>query len=165
MPKDICAIHIQEVSRSFHPTVQACRKDYHYHICNSFIQLPFYRQFSWHFRYGLDTEKMQKGAQMLIGKHDFSSFCNDRALLEKDAVKQLDRIDIQVLPESRLRILVHGDHFLYKMVRNIVGTLAYVGCGKISVDDVTTILESKDRKQAGITAPAHGLILKHVFYN
>ena len=76
----------------------------------------------------------------------------------------LEQIEIVLVGLDRLRITLLGDHFLYKMVRNLVGTLVYVGCGKLREDEIADILRSKDRTRAGMTAPAHGLRLERVFY-
>jgi tRNA pseudouridine38-40 synthase len=105
---------------------------------------------------------MEKAACLLIGKHDFSAFTNEP---QKDNVREIFGIELISLPGRRLKIRVSGNHFLYKMVRNIVGTLLYVGCGKIAWEEVETILASKDRTKAGVTAPCHGLFLNRVFYD
>lgn len=73
-------------------------------------------------------------------------------------------IKISRIETNRLCIQVRGNHFLYKMVRNLIGTLAYIGRGKIKRDDLVNILEEQDRTLAGMTAPAHGLFLQEVFY-
>lgn len=107
---------------------------------------------------------MQKASEALIGEHDFSAFCNERSLCTKETIRVIHNIEITPLSYCRLKISIAGNHFLYKMVRNIAGTLAYIGCAKIAPEDLSEILISKDRKQAGVTAPAHGLTLKEVFY-
>ena len=164
LPKDISVKSLEAVESAFHPTLHCSAKEYHYIICNTPVQLPFYRHCSWHVRPPLKLEEMRKAAETLLGKHDFSAFCNERALWTKNSVCQLFQIAITPFEEERLRISITGDHFLYKMVRNIVGTLAYVGMGKLSWETLPAILAQKDRAQGGITAPAHGLTLKQVFY-
>lgn len=161
LPSDISPLELKWASETFHPTINSSGKEYHYHICNDLIQLPFHREFSWHFYLPLDLALMQEGAKLLEGKHDFSAFTSIRY---DDPVRHIERIEIVPLPENRLQIRVTGNSFLYKMVRTIVGTLAYVGCGKIAPSELPQILESKVRARAGITAPAHGLSLKRVFY-
>jgi len=164
LPKDISILKVEVAKNDFHPTLDSKGKEYHYQLCYGSIQFPFQRQFSWHFPYFLDIDKMQKAASYFIGEQDFSAFCNERRLMEKSALRSIHCIDILPQDESCLLISVVGNHFLYKMVRNIVGTLAYVGCGKLSLEALPRILTSKDRAQAGVTAPAHGLRLKQVFY-
>jgi tRNA pseudouridine38-40 synthase len=164
LPKDISLLRLERMREEFHPTLDCTGKEYHYQICNTSIQLPFHRAFSWHYPYPLCVEAMREGAAHLIGTHDFSAFCNEK-LGEKNAVRHVDLIEIRQLPEGRLCIAVKGNHFLYKMVRNLVGTLVYVGCGKLNVEDLPRILENRNRVHAGMTAPAHGLSLKEVFYS
>ncbi len=164
LPKEIAVTDLQEMPLDFHPTLQAKSKEYHYLLCTGAAQLPFYRHTSWHFPYKLDLDAMRRGATMLLGDHDYSSFCNERSLWDRSPICHLSSIAIDPLPHQRLALRIIGDHFLYKMMRNLAGTLAYVGCGKLQVADLPSVLSSKDRTRAGITAPAHGLILQQVFY-
>lgn len=164
LPKDIVVREIELATETFHPTVDALKKEYRYEICHGILQLPFFRHTSWHFPYFLHLEPMQIAARHLLGSHDFSTFCNQRAFLDCNPLCHIEKIEIISLMQDRLRITLLGDHFLYKMVRNLVGTLAYVGCGKLREDEISAILKSKDRTRAGITAPAHGLRLEKVFY-
>ena len=163
LPRDIRILSIEKTALSFHPTLHAIGKHYTYWICNQPVQLPFYRDLSWHFPYPLHIDLMQKSAEHLLGTHDFSAFCNERSLWTRDPVCTLTSIQIQPI-DTRLCICIKGDHFLYKMVRNLVGTLAYVGCGKIPLDAIPSILSNQARVRAGVTAPAHGLSLNKVLY-
>ncbi|HEY2811515.1 MAG TPA: tRNA pseudouridine(38-40) synthase TruA [Rhabdochlamydiaceae bacterium] len=165
LPKEVCVLSIEEHPLDFHPTLHCQAKEYRYQICNGPVQLPFHRFTSWHIPDTLHLENMQRGAELLLGTHDFSAFCNERALWDRNPVCHLQEISFAPLPSQRLRISIIGDHFLYKMVRNIVGTLVHVGWGKIAVEKLSDILESKDRTNAGVTAPAHGLSLYRVYYN
>lgn len=164
LPKDISILEASEVADDFHPTLDNVAKEYHYEVCLGDIQLPFHRNFSWHFFYPLELGTMKEASQFFLGKHDFSAFCNMRLFLQSDKIRTIYSLEIIPLPQNRLRISIIGDRFLYKMVRNIVGTLLYVGCGKLTLEQIPLILENKDRKEAGMTAPAHGLFLKKVFY-
>lgn len=161
LPQDISVLKMEEVSESFHPTLDSRGKEYHYSICLGQTQLPFHRNFSWHFSYPLNFEEMKKAADYLKGKHDFSAFTNEK---QEDNVREIFDIILEMSPD-RLKIRVSGNNFLYKMVRNIVGTLLYVGCGKLSAEQIPAIIKSQDRTKAGVTAPAHGLVLKEVFYD
>lgn len=166
LPKNITVTELQEASESFHPTLDNRGKEYHYYICHGQYQMPANRCFSWHFPHVLDIENMRKAASYFIGEKDFSSLLTEK--LEhryKDHVRDLRGISIDPLPDQRLVIKVSGRTFLYKMVRTLVGTLAYVGCGKICVDDIPEILNSGERARAGVTAPAHGLYLASVEYD
>jgi len=162
LPKDISPLSLTEEDLSFHPTLDSMGKEYHYLVCPNSAQLPFHREFSWHFPYKeLHLEAMKKAAKQLVGTHDFSAFSPARY---KDATRTLQELSIDSIEGGRLLFQIRGDQFLYKMVRNLVGTLIYVGCGRISLDTLPSILKNKDRSLAGMTAPAHGLTLKRVFY-
>ncbi len=164
LPQDIAILEAKEMPFDFHPTLDAAQKEYEYQICNSAIQAPFHRWTSWHFPYPLDLKQMRQAAQSLIGHHDFSSFCNERKEWDRSPICHLQNIEITLLPMQRLSIELLGDHFLFRMARNLVGTLLYIGCGKLRPEQIPSILESKDRTCAGMTAPAHGLTLKQVIY-
>jgi tRNA pseudouridine38-40 synthase len=164
LPKDISVLSIEQALDSFHPTLNAKGKEYHYHLCLQPIQLPHNRYYSWHLRYPVNTPLMQKGAEIFLGSHDFSAFCNERSQQDSDRVRTLSHLELISVSEGRLKCILIGDSFLYKMVRNLVGTLVYLGYGKLSLDSLPKILSERDRRQAGITAPAHGLVLKRVIY-
>jgi len=164
LPREIAVLDAETVPEEFHPTLSCVKKKYEYQICYGASQLPFHRHTSWHFPCPLNLEQMRKAAEHLRGTHDFSSFCNERALWDRDPVCCIEGIEIFNACKERMHIQITGDHFLFRMARNIVGTLAYVGCGKIDANQIPAILASQDRTLAGITAPAHGLTLKQVYY-
>jgi tRNA pseudouridine38-40 synthase len=164
LPKAISVLSICEAKEDFHPTLGSIKKEYRYALCNGPIQLPFHRHTSWHIPLPLDLEAMRSAAQALLGTHDFSAFCNERSEWDRSPICHLESVSCTPLDDSRLSISVIGDHFLYKMVRNIVGTLVYVGQGKLKEVDLPHILQSKQRVLAGITAPAQGLSLYRVYY-
>lgn len=164
LPKDIALLSLEFEKPDFHPTLDAHSKEYRYYICNSSFQLPFHREFSWHYPYPLDIDLMQKGAKQLIVKHNFSAFSNQNDEKPEDSVREIYSLTIAPLPNHRLQIAIIGNSFLYKMVRNVVGTLVYVGQGKIPLDSLPLILQSQDRSKAGVTAPAQGLFLYKVNY-
>jgi tRNA pseudouridine38-40 synthase len=161
LPLDIRVVALEQASQGFHPTLDASCKEYLYSLCLEAVQDPAYRLYSWAFRGALDVSKMRQAAEEFLGRHDFSGFACEA---KKDPVCTLIRIAIDPLPERRLQIAIAGDRFLYKMARSIVGTLVYIGCGKLPVGAVSKILATKDRKSAGMTAPAHGLALYRVGY-
>lgn len=165
LPRDIAILEAAQETLDFHPTLHSIGKEYRYFICASSIQLPQYRFFSWHFYKPLDLESVRQAAKLLEGKHDFSAFCNVKKNSHYDThVREVTQIAVEELPESRLLIRICGNHFLYKMVRNMVGTLLYIGCGKIKIESLPGILEKRNRVFAGVTAPAHGLTLYKVHY-
>jgi tRNA pseudouridine38-40 synthase len=105
---------------------------------------------------------MEEGAILLIGKKDFGGFQNSGA--EKSStIREIESISIE--GESFYHFTLIGNSFLYKMVRNIVGTLVYIGSGKLAISDIEKTLRSNKREHAGICAPAHGLTLKRVYYD
>jgi tRNA pseudouridine38-40 synthase len=164
LPKDIVVLSAKKAERDFHPTLEAASKVYSYEISNSRFQIPCKRFYSWHVHVPLDLEQMKLAAKHLEGTHDFKSFCNAKINEEYEHyVRTVSQIQV-LREEDRILIEVRGIHFLYRMVRNIVGTLVYAGCGKILVEDIPEILKKKDRKAAGVTAPAHGLTLVKINY-
>ena len=164
LPEDIRILSAEEAPISFHATLSCTAKEYHYQIFNGPLQLPFDRKYSWHIPLPLDIKKMRQAAIFLIGKQDFSSFCNARSLLTKSPECEIFSIEIDELALHRIRMRLLGNRFLYKMGRNLSGILAYVGSGKVDPSHLPEILEKKDRRHAGITAPACGLTLHRVFY-
>lgn len=165
LPKDIVVRHLEEARPSFHPTLEAKAKEYHYQVVFGPSGTPFLRDFAWHYPSDLQLSAMEEAASHLLGRHDFSSFCNDRSLLDIDPVCEIRSIVFEEFAPDALKIRITGNRFLYKMVRNIVGTLVYVGSGKLNQSDLPLILKAKDRTLSGMTAPAKGLILHKVFYD
>lgn len=165
LPKDIVIREIERVGDDFHPTIHTHAKCYHYHVCYGAVQLPHHRFFSWHFPKKLDIAAMRRAATLISGKKSFEAFTNrdgDRTYNHYE--RQLFGINIIELPGERLLFEVTGDHFLYKMVRNIVGTLCFVGCGKLNGEKLDVLINQKDRRLMGVTAPAHGLTLERICY-
>jgi tRNA pseudouridine38-40 synthase len=165
LPKSIAVLEALPAPPAFHPTLNCTGKEYHYQVCLGKAQLPRHRLYSWHCPFPLDLLLMQRAAKLFVGKHDFEGFCNQKNQTHyQDYVREVQRVELIQLPENRLRFEVEGNHFLYKMVRNIVGTLIYVGCGKLSIESIGEVLEGGNRTEAGVTAPAHGLSLFKVRY-
>lgn len=166
LPKDIRVLEAAEAPASFHPTLDCQEKEYVYDICFGCTQMPKRRRFSWHYPHYLQIGEMKRAAENFLGTHNFEAFCNGR----KDAayastIRTIREIKLVETSSSTLLIAIRGTNFLYKMVRNIVGTLVYVGAQKMPADSIPAIIDGKDRTCAGITAPAHGLTLSQVFYN
>lgn len=165
LPKDMAVKSLELASEDFHPTLSCKGKEYHYYACYGKIQLPIQRNYSWHYPYLLNVEMMKAAIPLMIGNRDFSAFCNTKKnSTYTHYTRYLESITIHELENECLRFEVRGNNFLYKMVRNIVGTLVYIGCGKIALADFPAILENADRTQAGMTAPALGLFLHQVNY-
>lgn len=165
LPRDIRVKSIELANADFHAQHSAIGKIYHYHIYLDHIMDPFRRLYCWHLHHKLDRNLLSQAASQCIGKHDFTSFANEAhaGSAAKDPVRTLMRLDIVEEPGG-LRLEFEADGFLYKMVRNIVGTIVEVAVGKKSLDDIATIFEGRDRRLAGSAAPPEGLFLVHVEY-
>ena len=164
LPKDIRIQKSEEVSKDFHPRYDKNRKKYSYKILNNAVEMPIYREYTYHVYGTLNMGLMRKAAQYLIGEHDFKAFCSVNTQVES-TIRTIYDISITKNDDNIISIDIEGNGFLYNMVRIIVGTLLEVGIGKMDVERVKEILESKDRKNAGPTAPARGLILEWILYN
>lgn len=166
LPKDIAVLDIIQVDDSFHPTLDCVSKEYHYSVCYGISQLPQRRFYSWHYAYpNLNIAKMRLASDFLIGEHDFSTFCNFKSSSQYEHyIRNVQSIEIVETDKQQILFKIVGNNFLYKMVRNLVGTLVHVGCGKIALKLIPEILASQDRKRSGVTAPAHGLCLYQVNY-
>ena len=162
LPEDIVIVKSEEVAADFHPRYCDCSKTYEYHIINTRIPVPTKRLTNYFVSYVLDIEKMREAASYLVGEHDFVSFCNVRTDVE-NTVRAISTLDI-LTNGDEITIRITGNGFLYNMVRIIVGTLIRVGRGFYEPEKVKEILEAKDRKAAGVTAPAHGLMLMEIKY-
>ncbi len=163
LPDDIRVLSAVRAPATFHARFDATGKQYRYHVWNHHAMNPLLLKRAWHFPVKLDLAKMRAAAKLFIGKHDFRSFAGTRSYEMASNVRTLTRCDLKKSGEQ-LTFIIEGDGFLYKMCRGIVGTLIQVGQGKIPPAKVADILASRDRRVAGMTAPAHGLVLWKVFY-
>ena len=162
LPEDIRVQDSCEVPPEFHPRHQDTVKTYEYKILNRKLPLPEYRLYA-HFTYEtLDLDKMKEACRHFIGEHDFASFCAAGSQVES-TVREIYDLHIEKAGDL-LTISVTGNGFLYNMVRILAGTLLKVGSGQIQPEDIPGILEAKDRKAAGPTAPAKGLTLMEIRY-
>jgi tRNA pseudouridine38-40 synthase len=150
------------VADDFHARLSARSRRYLYRVLNRRAAPALERERVWHVARALDAAAMHAAAQVLVGKHDFTTF---RASLcqAKSPVKTLDRLDVTVVDEE-IRVTAQARSFLHHQVRNMVGTLKLVGEGKWSADDVARALAACDRTKGGPTAPAAGLYLVEVGY-
>lgn len=162
MEAPVCVISVEKVGQDFHARFSAKGRGYLYRILNRRAPAVLEKNRVWWVPVPLDVEKMREGAKYLLGHHDFSSF-RAAACQAKSPIKTLDKLDIEVCGEE-IRFIVEARSFLHHQVRNMVGTLKMVGDGHLQPDDVKRILEAKDRKAAGPTAPACGLYLSKVVY-
>jgi len=162
LPPDIRILKLETVPDSFHARYSAVSKEYHYHLHLDAMMDPFRRLYALHVQSPLDLELMRQGALRFVGTHDFTSFANEGGSA-KDPVRTIFRLDICNVPGG-VRLEFEGNGFLYKMVRNITGTLLDVARGKLSLEELDQIFAAKDRSAASAPAPPHGLFLMKVDY-
>jgi tRNA pseudouridine38-40 synthase len=162
LPPSIQVRSAKIVAPDFHARFDAKGKRYLYHIHQGDAD-PFTQAYCWAVFRPLDLRAMQTAAKLLRGRHDFSAFTAFNGQDRTDAVRDLRRLEV-VKRGRRLRIFAEADGFLYKMVRSLVGVLVSVGEGKLSPEQVRTILQSRQRTEQVLTAPPQGLFLAKVFY-
>ena len=163
LPDDIAVLSVEKASDRFHARYNASGKSYRYSIYDGEVKPVFDRRYYTPLDSVLDVEEMKSAASFLIGEHDFKSFCGNPKM-KKSTVRKIDTIDIS-RKKGYVFITIHGSGFLQNMVRIISGTLIEIGLHKRSASEMKTILEAKDRQQAGYTAPAKGLCLIKTDYN
>lgn len=163
LPRDIRIVSAAKVSAKFHARFDATGKQYRYFVWNHPAMNPLLRAYAWHVSQNLDLGAMRRAARIFLGRHDFKSFAGTRNYEMETTVRTLTRCDIRK-SGLLLTFFIEGDGFLYKMCRGIVGTLVQLGRGKFSENDIKTMLVARNRSAAGMTAPAHGLVLWKVFY-
>ena len=152
----------EEVDEKFHSRFNCKKKTYRYVIDNSKYGSAIYRNVSYHMPIQLNVEEMKKAIKYFEGEHDFKAF-KSSGTSSKSSVRTIYKANI-ITEGPNIAIDLTGNGFLYNMVRIIVGTLVDVGLGKIKSDDITNIIESKDRTKAGKTLPPQGLMLLRVEY-
>jgi tRNA pseudouridine38-40 synthase len=162
LDRDIRALEVEQVADSFNARLSARLKTYRYQIWTAPVVSPFLHRYVYHYRGRLDLEEMRKAAAALVGSHDFSAFTVTQTEVE-DCVRTLKRLDVD-RREDRLTLEAEGDGFLRYMVRTMVGTLIEVGRGRREASSIQEVLRSRDRANAGPTAPAAGLTLVRVGY-
>ena len=167
LPSAIRVLEASEAPAEFHPRKSALAKTYRYRIYREGVCPPFLARYIWHYPYPLDEGAMERAAPLIEGQHDFTSF----AAADAERGKEENVSNVREVFSSLWRreadefiYEVRGRGFLHHMVRNLVGTFILVGKGTLKPQDVTTILEAKNRSAAGATAPASGLYLVNVEY-
>ena len=160
---DIAILSCEEVAIRFHARQDVKSKTYQYHILNRPIPKAIGRQYAWHIRKTLDFEAMRSALKHIVGTHDFKAF-EGVGSPRAHTVRTVFVCDLTHAGPDELVLEITGNGFLRFMVRNIVGTLAEVGLGKRNPDDFKRILDTRDRAQAGFTAPSQGLFLMRVEY-
>lgn len=161
LPPDIAIVRAEDVAEDFHARYSAKWKTYRYTILNRDVRSPLSRGRAHHVRETLDVASMRRAAEYLIGTHDFAAFRSQPT--KKSSVRTITLAS--VAQHGRfIEITITANGFLYNMMRTIAGTLIEIGLGKREADSVAALIASRDRSQAGPTAPPQGLCLLHVDY-
>ena len=173
LPHDIRVLMAEEVAADFHARYAAIGKTYCYYITPESKSTVFQNRYSWHLAEQLDIEKMQGAAAYFLGEHDFRNFAASGSSVQ-DFVRRIDVCEItaqQVLPVmpwlesgSFICFRLSGNGFLYKMVRNIVGTLVQVGKGLLEPEMIAVLIGVSEKPNLR-PAPAHGLFMEQVYYD
>lgn len=165
IPQPVAVLAVEEVDAEFHARFDAKKRHYLYRIVNRKGNLALDAHRALHVHKPLDVERMNAAAQHLLGHHDFTSFRSSDCQ-SKSPVKTLDTLEVVRRKERPEQIMIRtsAKSFLHHQVRNMVGTLIYVGMGKWEPERVKTALAAKDRREGGPMAEAHGLYLMKVEY-
>lgn len=164
LPEDIRVLHATRAKEDFHARFHATGKQYRYQIWNHHAMNPLLRDRAWHVPRPIDFSKMKSAAKLFVGKHDFKSFAANHPYEMESTVRTLTRCDVKHSGQHII-VIIEGDGFLYKMCRGIVGTLVQCGYGRFTTADVKAMFAKTNRCAAGMSAPAHGLVLWKVFYS
>ncbi len=162
LPKDISVIDSEEVDIEFHSRFDAVKKRYKYLIYNGKLPRALYRNFTYHVPHELNIDHMIYASNYFLGCHDFNAFKVSKGKLI-NTKRTINCIDIEKNGDI-IEFMIEGNSFLHNMVRIIIGTLVYVGQGKINKKRIPQIILDGERKNAGITAAPQGLYLEKVFY-
>ena len=165
MPTDLSLYYAEKASDDFHPRYDVVSKEYLYRIKNERVYDPFYYGRAWFLPKPIDDEhiaKMQRAADLIVGKKDFSAFMSPGSDIT-DTVRNVYYVNVDKCG-SDIDVRICADGFLYNMVRIIVGTLIEVAYDRLAPEKITDVIESHDRRNAGMTAPPDGLYLNKVSY-
>ncbi len=163
LPLSVAVNDCKEMPSDFHARYSCKSKEYIYKIWNSEVRNPFLDGYALQYRYRLDEDLLNRSAQAYVGSHDFTSFCTIDNREMGDMVRNVKHFSV-TRDGNLVTMKVEADGFLYNMVRIMVGTLLRVQQGKIAPDEISQIIEKKNRKYAGPTAQACGLYLNKVNY-
>ena len=162
LPDDITIVDSEEVDIKFHSRFDAKKKRYRYMVYNEKLPSAIYRNFSYHVKDNLNIEDMVEASKYFIGTHDFTSFKVSKTI-KPNNIRTIYDINIEK-KGSIIEFTFEGNSFLHNMVRIMVGTLIYVGNGKINKNEIPKIILERNRDKAGVTAPPQGLFLEKVYY-
>lgn len=163
LPEDIRVVSAQRARPTFHARFDATGKQYRYYIWNHAAMNPLLRHTAWHVPRALDVASMRSAARLLVGTHDFQSFTANPGYAKQSTVRTLTHCEL-VRSGPLFTLKIQGDGFLYRMCRGIAGTLVQVGLGKWKPEAIKEMIQQRNRSVAGMSAPAHGLVLHKVLY-
>jgi tRNA pseudouridine38-40 synthase len=163
LPEDVRVVSACSAKGEFHARFDAGGKQYRYFVWNHGAMNPLLRRTAWHVPRKLDLKAMRAAAKLFVGRRDFKSFAGTQNYEMKTTVRRVTRCEVKK-SGTQFAFIIEGDGFLYKMCRGIVGTIVQAGLGKFPPGDIKTMLAQRDRRVAGMTAPAHGLVLWRVYY-
>jgi len=161
-PEPISVTDVRPVNDDWHARFTCIGRKYLYRILNRRAPPALDRGRVWHIAAPLDLEAMTKGAEMLVGRHDFTTFRSVHCQSDSP-VKTLDRLDVKRVGEE-IHIEAAARSFLHHQVRSMVGCLTMVGRGQWEPDDIRRALEAKDRAELGLNAPSEGLYFVEAIY-
>ena len=163
LPEDVRIISVTRAKKEFHARFDAKGKQYRYSIWNHAAMNPLLRGTAWHVPRKLNFHAMQAAAKLFVGQHDFQSFAANPGYKKESTVRTVTRCEVR-RSGAQFTVIIEGNGFLYKMCRGMAGTLVQIGLGKFPPQEIQSMLAKADRRVAGMTAPAHGLVLWKVFY-
>jgi len=162
LPKTIRVMECKEVAHDFHARFSATKREYKYVIYNDLVCPPFKRDFATHIKKTLDVNKLNDSLQLLVGEHDFTSFCSAS---DESESKIRTIFDIELIQdEKEIIIYLRANAFLRKMIRMIMGTVLEINLKNRPIEEISQLFESKSRDGSYTTAPAEGLFLSRVWY-
>lgn len=163
LPDDIYVHEVEPVPEGFHVRFDALAKEYRYYVTVGDEPDVFKANYRHQIKDKLDVKAMKKACQQFIGTHDFTSFSSAKSTVKGSKVRTL--YDVQChRRDAEFEFIFRGDGFLYNMVRILVGALIDVGRGRFSPEEISGLIEKRDRTLVGDTAPPQGLYLWRVFY-
>ncbi|WP_244834384.1 tRNA pseudouridine(38-40) synthase TruA [Clostridium sp. BJN0001] len=162
LPSDVSIVKSENVNKDFHARYSSLGKTYSYTIINRYERLSFGSRYKYHVRNKLDFNKMQVSCGYFLGRHDFKGFMSPGSSI-KTTVRTIKDLHMTKYKDE-IKIYITADGFLYNMVRIIVGTLIKVGSGRLQPQDIKKIIETGNRKMAGMVVPPNGLVLEKVYY-
>ncbi len=162
MKGELAVVSAEVVPDDFHPGIMSTHKQYSYRILNRPTPAVLEAHMMWHIPHQLNLTLMREELRCLVGEHDFSSF-RDSSCTAKSAVKTIYNVELE-RSDDVVTFRVVGSGFLKQMVRNIVGTISDIGRGRLHGRTMREVLDARDRRVAGVTAPAHGLTMDWVSY-